>query len=135
MRPLTRRLALVAAAAAFSCTLAQAQSYPSKPIKVIVPFAPGSATDQIGRAFMAKVSETLGQTVVVENTFLTRLLPLNTTCHVDPVLSHHPRGNCRDSFIMNKPCENCEPSGALGRSRTYNLLIRSQMLYPLSYER
>ena len=66
MRPLTRRLAIVAAAA-LSCTLAQAQSYPSKPIKVIVPFAAGSATDQIGRAFMAKVSETLGQPVVVEN--------------------------------------------------------------------
>ncbi len=66
MRPLKRRLAIVAAAA-LSCTLAQAQSYPTKPIKVIVPFAAGSATDQIGRAFMAKVSETLGQPVVVEN--------------------------------------------------------------------
>lgn len=69
MNKLTRRVAIAAAAAAacFGPTLAQAQSYPSKPIRVIVPFAPGSATDQIGRAFMAKVSETLGQTVVVEN--------------------------------------------------------------------
>jgi tripartite-type tricarboxylate transporter receptor subunit TctC len=66
MRPLTRRLAIVASAT-FACTLAQAQSYPTKPIKVIVPFAAGSATDQVGRAFMAKVSETLGQPVVVEN--------------------------------------------------------------------
>ncbi len=46
---------------------ALAQPYPSKPIKAIVPFAAGSATDQIGRAFAAKMSETLGQTVVVEN--------------------------------------------------------------------
>jgi tripartite-type tricarboxylate transporter receptor subunit TctC len=46
---------------------ALAQAYPSKPIKAIVPFAPGSATDQIGRAFAAKMSEVLGQTVVVEN--------------------------------------------------------------------
>jgi tripartite-type tricarboxylate transporter receptor subunit TctC len=46
---------------------ALAQAYPSKPIKAIVPFAAGSATDQIGRAFAAKMSETLGQTIVVEN--------------------------------------------------------------------
>ena len=46
---------------------AQAQTYPSKPIKGIVPFAAGSATDQIGRAFAAKMSETLGQPIVIEN--------------------------------------------------------------------
>jgi len=46
---------------------AHAQSYPNKPIKAIVPFAAGSATDQIGRAFAAKMSETLGQPIVVEN--------------------------------------------------------------------
>ncbi len=45
----------------------QAQTYPTKPIKAIVPFAPGSATDQIGRAFAAKMSEQLGQPIVVEN--------------------------------------------------------------------
>jgi hypothetical protein len=46
---------------------AQAQTYPTKPIKAVVPFAAGSATDQIGRAFAAKMSATLGQTIVVEN--------------------------------------------------------------------
>ena len=44
-----------------------AQAYPNKPIKAVVPFAAGSATDQIGRAFAAKMSETLGQTIVIEN--------------------------------------------------------------------
>ena len=44
-----------------------ADGYPNKPIKAIVPFAPGSATDQIGRAFAAKMTETLGQPVVIEN--------------------------------------------------------------------
>lgn len=59
--------------AAFACALgllggtAIAQTYPSKPIKAVVPFAAGSATDQIGRAFAAKMSEVLGQTIVVEN--------------------------------------------------------------------
>jgi tripartite-type tricarboxylate transporter receptor subunit TctC len=43
------------------------QAWPNKPIKAIVPFAAGSATDQIGRAFAAKMSETLGQIIVVEN--------------------------------------------------------------------
>ena len=43
------------------------QAYPNKPIKAIVPFAAGSATDQIGRAFAAKMSETLGQTIVIDN--------------------------------------------------------------------
>ncbi|MFM8625244.1 MAG: Bug family tripartite tricarboxylate transporter substrate binding protein [Betaproteobacteria bacterium] len=54
----------------FSTTLlaqAPAAAYPAKPIRAIVPFAPGSATDQIGRAFAQKMSENLGQPVVVEN--------------------------------------------------------------------
>ena len=46
---------------------AWAQAYPAKPLKFIVPFAAGSATDQLARAFGAKVSEQLGQTVIVEN--------------------------------------------------------------------
>ena len=46
---------------------ALAQPYPTKPIKAIVPFAPGSATDQIGRAFSQKMAEVLGQPIVVEN--------------------------------------------------------------------
>jgi tripartite-type tricarboxylate transporter receptor subunit TctC len=52
---------------ALSSTQVMADSYPSKPIKAIVPFAAGSATDQIGRAFAAKMSESLGQPVVIEN--------------------------------------------------------------------
>lgn len=51
----------------FASPLAIAENYPSKPIKAIVPFAPGSATDQIGRAFASKMSESLGQPVVIEN--------------------------------------------------------------------
>jgi hypothetical protein len=41
---------------------AHAQAYPNKPIKAIVPFAAGSATDQIGRAFAQKTSVHLGST-------------------------------------------------------------------------
>jgi tripartite-type tricarboxylate transporter receptor subunit TctC len=67
MRFSTRWLAVACATALFSST-ALAQAWPTKqPIKAIVPFAAGSATDQIGRAFAAKMSETLGQTIIVEN--------------------------------------------------------------------
>jgi tripartite-type tricarboxylate transporter receptor subunit TctC len=44
-----------------------AQAYPNKPIRAVVPFAAGSATDQIGRAFAEKMQATLGQTVIVDN--------------------------------------------------------------------
>jgi tripartite-type tricarboxylate transporter receptor subunit TctC len=61
-----RRLAVLASALLFT-SLAVAQAYPNKPIKAVVPFAAGSATDQIGRAFGAKMAEVLGQPVVIEN--------------------------------------------------------------------
>ena len=58
---------LAGAILSLGSTFALADNYPSKPIKAIVPFAPGSATDQIGRAFAAKMAESLGQPVVIEN--------------------------------------------------------------------
>lgn len=67
MRRTILSLALVAAASIFSSASFAADPYPSKPIKAIVPFAPGSATDQIGRAFTTKMAEALGQPIVVEN--------------------------------------------------------------------
>lgn len=68
MDRITRRVALAAAALSLSTlAMAQQQAYPSKPIKAIVPFAAGSATDTIGRAFAQKMSEQLGQPIIVEN--------------------------------------------------------------------
>lgn len=56
--------ALVLALASIS---AIAQPYPNKPIRLVVPFPAGSATDTIARVFSAAVSGSIGQTIVVEN--------------------------------------------------------------------
>jgi len=68
----TRRLPVLAAALLTAALLAAtgpalAQPYPNKPIRVVVPFAAGSATDQIGRAFAERMSQLLGQPLVIDN--------------------------------------------------------------------
>ena len=50
-----------------SLGLAQAQTYPSKAVRLIVPFPAGGATDLFARTLSQKISEKLGQTLVVEN--------------------------------------------------------------------
>ena len=66
MPSLIRRFSLLGAAL-LCCGLATAQTFPTKPIRAVVPFAAGSATDQIGRAFAEKMSQTLGQPIVIDN--------------------------------------------------------------------
>ena len=48
-------------------TLAQAQDYPAKPIRILVPFAPGGAVDTSSRILTQKMSERLGWNFVIEN--------------------------------------------------------------------
>lgn len=58
---------LAAAAALVFASVTSAQSYPTKPVTIIVPFAAGGPTDTVTRLVAQSMSKTLGQTVLVEN--------------------------------------------------------------------
>jgi tripartite-type tricarboxylate transporter receptor subunit TctC len=62
-----RRTVLQAATLAGMSPLAWAQAYPAKPVRLIVPFAPGGTTDIIARIVSERMNAILGQTMVVEN--------------------------------------------------------------------
>ena len=63
----TALLAPLALAASIVAPLANAQSYPNKPVKIIVPYPPGGTSDILARAIGQKLTDSLGQTIVVEN--------------------------------------------------------------------
>ena len=65
---LSRRLVLIAGALTLALPqLATAQSWPTKPIKLIIPFAAGGTTDILGRLLAQQLTKDLGQNVIVEN--------------------------------------------------------------------
>jgi tripartite-type tricarboxylate transporter receptor subunit TctC len=62
-----KRILFVAALLAFASTAYAQQTYPNRPLRMIVPWPPGQATDLVGRVMAQKLSEVLGQQVVVDN--------------------------------------------------------------------
>mgnify|MGYP003350526593 CR=1 FL=1 len=60
-RILVSLLALAFAGAAF------AQQYPSRPLRIVIPWPPGQATDLVGRLMAQRLSDVLGQSVVADN--------------------------------------------------------------------
>ncbi len=63
---IARLLGVLIAAASIPCAVL-AQAYPGKPVKIVVPFPPGGAVDTIARVVGQKLSDQLGQPVIVEN--------------------------------------------------------------------
>ncbi|HEX9556151.1 MAG TPA: tripartite tricarboxylate transporter substrate-binding protein, partial [Reyranella sp.] len=65
-RALTKRALLAATLIAVSGA-ARPQTWPAKPIRLIVPFAPGATADIVARIFAEELGKSLGQTIVVDN--------------------------------------------------------------------
>jgi len=63
----TLRSAILRLSLALLSGLAAAQSYPSKPVRLIIPFPPGASNDIVGRMIATQLSEQLGKPVVVDN--------------------------------------------------------------------
>lgn len=88
---------LAAALAALACA-AYAQNYPTKPVRLVISFTPGSSTDIIGRAVAAKLQEVWGQPVVAENR------PLPTAIRCSPTLLRTPRTPACTRSCATTPC-------------------------------
>ncbi|HYL89104.1 MAG TPA: tripartite tricarboxylate transporter substrate binding protein [Burkholderiales bacterium] len=67
------------------CASAHAQTYPTKPIRLVVPFAPGGSSSIVARSFAAEMEKALGQSIVVENKGGGGgNLAMNDVAHADP---------------------------------------------------
>ena len=64
---LTARAAFITMAFGLSAAAASAQGFPTKPIMLVVPFPPGGSSDVLARALTEKLSQSLGQTVLVDS--------------------------------------------------------------------
>jgi tripartite-type tricarboxylate transporter receptor subunit TctC len=64
---LIRQCFLLAAAAFAAVSPAQAQNYPNRPITLVIPFAPGGSTTIVGRGVAEKMSELLGEKIIIDN--------------------------------------------------------------------
>ncbi len=64
MKPMKK---LLLAAALLAATAVQAQTYPSKPIRWVIPYTPGGITDNVTRMITAEMQKALGQPIVIEN--------------------------------------------------------------------
>jgi tripartite-type tricarboxylate transporter receptor subunit TctC len=61
------RLAVLGVVIALASPAALSQSFPAKPVKLVIPFPPGGSLDNVGRLLAQKISESWGQPIVVEN--------------------------------------------------------------------
>jgi tripartite-type tricarboxylate transporter receptor subunit TctC len=107
---------------------AAAQSYPAKPIRMVVPAAPGGVTDVVARALAPQLSDMLGQPIVVDNRAGAGGMP-----GTDTVAKAAPDGytllTVFDSFISNPFVFGNAPYDTLRDFTPVSLLIRGPQLF------
>jgi len=101
---------LLSAGAAMPAGVALAQTYPAKPIRLIAPFPPGGSVDVVGRMVAARLTESLGQQVVVDN-------------------RSGASGNIGTEFVMNAP-----PDGYTLLINTIPLVVNQYLLTRVPYD-
>ena len=84
-------------AALFASALAQAQSWPAKPIRIIVPFAPGATMESVVRALAPDLTKALGHPIIVENK-----PGAGTVVGVDAAAKSAPDGEIRRESYSNR---------------------------------
>jgi tripartite-type tricarboxylate transporter receptor subunit TctC len=117
VRPLLPFALVVLLAAAIAPETARAQPFPSRPVKIVVPTSPGGATDAFARALAARLSESWGQAVLVENR-----PGANQILGADHVSKSAPDGNTLlvsdASSFVTRVCKELL-CGGVGRSRCW----------------
>lgn len=123
-----RRAAVLAGVIALLGAPADAQDYPARPIRMVVPTSPGGVTDLAARAIAPPLSEALGQTIVVDNR-----AGAGGIIGTDTVAKAAPDGYTLlavfDSFISNPHVFRNAPYDTISDFAPVSLLIRGPQLF------
>ena len=127
MRPMKMYFRIAAMSALLLATGAYSQAYPSKPIRMMVPAAPGGVTDIVARAIAPQLTESLGQSIIVDNRSGAGGIP-----GTDTVAKAAPDGYTLlavfDSFISNPFVFGSAPYDTIRDFAPVSLLIRGPQL-------
>ncbi len=122
------RYFLILIAVAGCAVTAQAQDYPSRPIRMVVPTSPGGVTDVVARAIAPQLSEALGQNIIIDNRAGAGGIP-----GTDTVARAAPDGHTLlavfDSFISNPHVFRNAPYDTLRDFAPVSLLVRGPQLF------
>ena len=127
MRPMKMYFRIATMSALLLATGAYSQAYPSKPIRMMVPAAPGGVTDIVARAIAPQLTESLGQSIIVDNRSGAGGIP-----GTDTVAKAAPDGYTLlavfDSFISNPFVFGSAPYDTIRDFAPVSLLIRGPQL-------